>query len=316
MAINPLPFLQNMPDPGQAFMQSFDVARQQRDQQVQEQSRQAQYQQFLQRIRQDRSPETMAEFALAFPEQSKAVQEAFAPLEKAEREGRFKYNAQVFSALRGKDTARAKELLQERITAARNTRGREQEAAELEYWLPQIDKDPEGALDALSISMFSDNPDAYKELYGKTGELTGFQKDLAAAGIDPQSEQGVAKARQYAELKVDPIVQMPTPNGGQFIGKQSEYYRMFGGGAPPPEVKRLPRVGEVRNGFMFNGGDPADKSNWVKANPLQSTKAPETNTAGMPASLTMAQYKAIVEVKGKAETDAWMLRNNVQITGQ
>lgn len=312
MAINPLPFLQAMPDPGQAFLQSFQAARQQR----QEQSRQAQLQQWMQRIRADRSPETMAEFGIAFPEQAKAVQEAFAPLEKAERENRFRYNAQVFSALQGKDTARAKALLEERITAAKNTQGREQEAAELEYWLPQIDKDPEGALTALSTSMYFDNPEGYKTLYGSANDLTGFQKDLAAAGIDPQSAEGVAKAKQYAELKVDPIVQMPTPTGGQFIGKQSEYYRMFGDGAPPPTVKSVPRVGEVRNGYAFTGGDPADKNNWVKAKPLQNTKAPETDQRGIPSTLTQAQYKAIVDVKGKAETDAWMMRNGVRVVGQ
>ena len=70
--------------------------------------------------------------------------------------------------------------------------------------------------------------------------MTSFQKDLAAGGTNPLSPQGRAKAAKFADLKIDPIVQMPTRDG-QFIGPQSEYYRRYGTkGKPPPE---LPIVG-------------------------------------------------------------------------
>jgi hypothetical protein len=91
---------------------------------------------------------------------------------------------------------------------------------------------------------------------------------------------------------------------------------MFGKGAPPPRIKQPPRIGEVRNGFAFTGGDPGVQSNWVKAKPLQDTKAPELGAGGIPSVLTRAQYDAIVEVKGKGETDAWMLRNGVRLGEQ
>jgi len=261
MAINPLPFLQNMPDPGQAFMQSFDAARQRRDQQAalqaqqaQAQSRQAQYQQWIQRIREDPSPPNMAEFGLAFPDQAKAVQEAFAPLEKAEREGRFKYNAQVFSALRGKDTARAKELLQERITAARNTRGREQEAAELEYWLPQIDKDPEGALSALSTTMYFDNPDAYKELYAKddmkldTSTIKNLVAEMGPEAIGtPEFKQALREERTKITTTL--------PGGGFFSGQADELNRILGGAPMPSNVQRGP-IPSPKTAAEFNAVPP------------------------------------------------------------
>lgn len=323
MAINPLPFLQNMPDPGQAFMQSFQAARQQRDQQaalqaqqVQAQTRQAQYQQWVQRLRTDRSPEAMSEFMLAFPEQADAINKAFEPLNDAQKQTQLGLYTQALSALDRGDTETAKQTVQSYLDAARNTPGQEQKVKELEFGLSLLDTNPEAMKTGLANAIFTLDPERYKTIYAKSGELTSFQKDLAAAGIDPQSEQGVAKARQYAELKVDPIVQMPTPTGGQFIGKQSEYYRMFGDGAPPPTVKAVPRVGEVRNGFAFTGGDPGDKNNWVKAKGMQSTKAPETGASGIPSTVTRAQYNAIVEAKGKADTDAWMLRNNVRLVGQ
>lgn len=95
-------------------------------------------------------------------------------------------------------------------------------------------------------------------------EATSFQKDLAAGGIDPNSEEGRRKARQFAELKIDPIVEMETPTGGKFVGRESVYFSLYGGGAEKPTPKELPKVGEVRGGYRFAGGDPSDKSNWIK----------------------------------------------------
>ena len=62
-------------------------------------------------------------------------------------------------------------------------------------------------------------------------EMTSLQKDLQAAGIDLESPKGKALASEYVQNKVDPIVQMETPQGRQFIGPQSEYFRLYGDGA-------------------------------------------------------------------------------------
>lgn len=110
-------------------------------------------------------------------------------------------------------------------------------------------------------------------------EMTSFQKDLAAAGIDPNSEEGRAKARQYAELKIDPIVERETPTGGKFVGRESTYYSLYGGGAEKPQPKVLPKIGEVRGGYRFTGGDPANKSNWVKVEGGQ-TETPSATFQG------------------------------------
>lgn len=322
MAINPLPFIASIPDPGQAFLQSFNAARQQRAQQDQmlaqqqaQQARQQQYAQWVQRLRTDRSPQAMSEFMLQFPEQAEAIKKAFEPIQEAEKQGQIGFYGSVLSALDRGDKAFAKQQAEQMLAAAKNTTGKEQFAKELEYGIELLDSNPDALRDSLASTVFTLDPERYKALYAKD-DMTGFQKDLRAAGIDPNSEEGLAKARQFAELKTDPIVQMPTPTGGQFIGKQSEYYRLFGDGAPPPKVKQPPKVGEVRNGFAFTGGDPGDKNNWVKAKPLQNTKPPEIGANGMPSSISRAQYDAIVEAKGKTETDAWMLRNNVRLLGQ
>lgn len=272
MPVGPYDFSLNMPDPGQAFMQAFQQAQQQRAVQqqqqaklAQEQSRQQRYSQWVHRLRSDRSPETMSEFMLEFPEQSEAISKAFEPMDEAKKQTQLGFYGQALSALDRGDKDAAKQVVQSRLAAARNTIGAEQEVKELEYGLSMIDSNPDALRDSLASTVFTLDPERYKTLYAtRGGEMTGFQKDLIAAGVDPTSEEGRVKAREYVSLKVDPIVQMPTPSGGQFIGRQSEYYRMFGGGAPAPQPKAIPTVGEVKNGYRFNGGDPAKPNNWSK----------------------------------------------------
>jgi hypothetical protein len=123
-----------------------------------------------------------------------------------------------------------------------------------------------------------DGLEIYKELF-KQGKLTSFQQNLRAAGIDENSPEGIEKARQFVDLQIDPIVEMVTPNGEKFVGRESAYFNRFGTNAAAPKVKAPPRVGEVRNGYKFSGGDPADKSNWVKTEGGQ-TGAPSGNFQG------------------------------------
>lgn len=230
MAVGPYDFTVNIPNPGQAFAQSFQMAQQQR----QAASRQQRYAEWINKLRQDRSPESMSQFMLEFPEQAEAITKAFEPMEQARKETQLGFYGQALSALDRGDKEQAKQLVQSRLEAARNTIGAEQEAKELEYGLSMIDSNPDALRDGLATAVFALDPERYKTLYSvKPQEMTGFQKDLVAAGIDPTSDEGKAKAKEFVSLKVDPIVQMPTPDGAQFIGRQSEYNRRFGGASSP-----------------------------------------------------------------------------------
>lgn len=245
MPVGPYDFSLNMPDPGQAFMQAFQQAQQQRAVQqqqqaklAQEQSRQQRYSQWVQRLRSDRSPETMSEFMLEFPEQSEAISKAFEPMDEAKKQTQLGFYVQALSALDRGDKDAANQVVQSRLAAARNTIGAEQEVKELEYGLSMIDSNSDALRDSLASTVFTLDPERYKTMYAtRGGEMTGFQKDLIAAGVDPTSEEGREKAKQFVSLKVDPIVQMPTPDGLQFIGRQSDYDKRYGSsGAPAAKV--------------------------------------------------------------------------------
>jgi len=63
-------------------------------------------------------------------------------------------------------------------------------------------------------------------------EATSFQKNLAAANIDPSSPEGLAMARMYVTNQADPLVEMETPTGEKFVGPRSEYFKKYGDVTP------------------------------------------------------------------------------------
>lgn len=74
---------------------------------------------------------------------------------------------------------------------------------------------------------------------------------LAAAGIDPKSPQGQAIiANNYSH----PIIMGSPEQGFQPIGGQ---FNLPGQGAPPP-----PKPGDVMDGHVYLGGDPASPASW------------------------------------------------------
>jgi hypothetical protein len=204
MAINPLPFLQAMPDPGQAFMDSFQKARTARlaeeqamQKQVAQQQRQQQYAQFVQRLKTDRSPEAMSEFMLEFPEQAEAIKKAYEPINDAIKQTRLNYSTQVYSALERGDASSAQKIAGELLTAARNTPGQEQYAKELEFGLDLMKRSPEEAKVALANTIFTLDPERYKTMYGK-------EKDpfIPVAGIGVFSRRELESALAAEEKGV------------------------------------------------------------------------------------------------------------------
>lgn len=79
---------------------------------------------------------------------------------------------------------------------------------------------------------------AVKRMQGP--ELTAFAKDLRMRNIDVNSPQGQELYMQYIQNKVDPVVEMETPSGQKFIGRESEYFRRYGGKAPATSSGQRP----------------------------------------------------------------------------
>jgi hypothetical protein len=238
MAINPLPFLQAMPDPGQAFMQSFQAARQQRlaqeqamQKQVAQEQRKQQYAQFVQRLKTDRSPETMSEFMLQFPEQADAIKKAYEPINDAIKQTRLNYSTQVYSALERGDTGSAQKIAEGLLAAAKNTPGQEQYAKELQFGLELMQRSPEEAKVALANTIFTLDPERYKTMYASQDMKldTALIKNLVAE-MGPQAV-GTPEFKQALKEERTKVT-VTLPNGGFFSGPAEQLRQMMGGSIP------------------------------------------------------------------------------------
>lgn len=218
MAVNPLPFLANMPDPGQAFLQSFQQARAQRDQKIAQETRQQQYAQWVERMKVDRSPPTLVEFNLAFPEMADAIKKAFEPLDEANKQTQLGFYGQALSALDRGDNDTAKQLVQERLEAAKNTPGQEQQARELEFGLKLIDQNPGALRDSLASTIFTLDSERYKTLYAQKDDRTAFQQDYQFI----KETFGKDAAAEFAQFGRGGVVSIPLGEGkGTYIGPPS-----------------------------------------------------------------------------------------------
>lgn len=285
MAVNPLPFLQNMPDPGQAFLQAFNQARAQRDQKIAQQSRQAQYAQWIERLKVDRSPPTLMEFNLAFPEMADAIKKAFEPLDEASKQARLGYATQALSALERGDAETAKTMANELYTAAKNTPGQEQFAEELKFGIELMDTKPDILKVGLSNGIFNGDQKRYETFYKREKEQPYVV--VPGVGLFLRRDIDAAIAAGDKGSVTDPNVRPKVPQAAiddlrKNPGTAAQFDEVFGPGAAAAALG------------------------------MEGTPAPAEGAT----TLTPEQYRVTVQAMGKAKTDDWMRRNNITVSGQ
>jgi hypothetical protein len=216
------------------------------------------------------TPQKLADLHLKYPALKESLNAYTQTLSDADKRTTTEFATQAFGLNRAGKTEDVLSLFDRYITGA-ETSGRTDIArvmrdAKDTYSKIEDQNAREGLIGSVLAGTGKDGLDLYDKIWNASGanEQTTFQKDLAAGGIDPESEEGRKKARQFAELKIDPIVEMETPSGEKFVGRESVYFSLYGINAEKPQAKTLPKVGDVRGGYQFTGGDPADKSNWIK----------------------------------------------------
>jgi hypothetical protein len=260
------PYNYNIASPNAAFQDAYafgNAIAAQKAAQVKAAEEKQKAQTALESIAKDRTPENLAKNLLLVPSIKEQVLASESILNEAEKTANNQFRAEVIGLAKGGNIDAAKARLKAQAEGYANTPGKEKEAAAAQALLKTWDINPESVILPMTIQLAESNKDLYKTLFDNT-ELTAFQNNLKAAGIDPKSPEGVAKAKQYVDLQTDPIVEMVTPDNIKFVGPRSEYFRRYGTNAQEPVVKAPPTVGEVRGGFKFNGGNPADKNNWSK----------------------------------------------------
>lgn len=250
--MQPFDYTINAVNPTQAFMQSFQAgnviaqaqaARQQQEAQKQQAMR---LQNALSGLGPNATPADFMGLVQQFPDLAEPLTKQYRTFDDARKNGLFSAGERAFMLLRpGADGAinvdSAVASLEESAAAFENS-GQPDIAKQLRDSAKAARINPGAARTALGTMLAFADPDKFKKVGDALGqgELTGFQKDLAASGVDPNSPEGKELAKRYVQNRVDPIVTMETPSGAQFIGPMSEYQRRYGASGAAP--KRLPTI--------------------------------------------------------------------------
>lgn len=248
----PDPFKYTIASPMESFQKSYAFGQEmtqqdaERAKQAAAQQRSQQVQGALQSIVTDRSPENIARNLLLFPELKEQITASESVLGEAERKSANSLRAEVISLARAGNVGAARARLEAQAQAYANTPGKEQQARAAQSLLQAFDRNPEAVILPMTIQLAQSDDKLYGSLFG-AGEATAFQKNLAAAGIDPNSDRGRQLAEQFAVNQADPLVEVETPNGGKFVGPRSEYFRRYGANAPAPSTIPAPKSQEEYN---------------------------------------------------------------------
>jgi len=256
------------------------AAQQQAQQQAQLKQQQAlQAQQAMRMVYDNPTPENISRFYMAYPAYKEQFEAARKPLDEAAAADDLDFTARTLSLLSNGKNDDAISLMEQRASSFGNTRGMEKQAEAAKAIVQTAKTDPKAARQLFALKLAAANPKLYETVFGGAG-MTSFQKDLAAAGIDPESPEGKAKAAEYVALKTDPIVEMDTPDGGRFVGRQSDYYARYGGGGQAPASQ-----------------------------PMQQPAQPS-------ARMSEAQYKEIEKVYGVEGAARYIRDNNIEVAGK
>ena len=251
--VQPYNYSLNIRSPGEAFMQGIQMGQAGRAMQAQaeEQRRQADKNRRLNEALAKLGPNARYEDYMAQVSANPDLADILLGQQKtfgdARKSALFNAGEEAFMLLRpdatgviSPDAAIAK--LEERAVAFENS-GQADIAKQLRDSAQGIKINPAAARNTLGTMLAFSDADKFKKINDAIGQsdFTSFQKNLVAAGIDPNSERGRKLAEDFAINQADPLVEMETPSGGKFVGPRSEYYRLYGPDAVNPAVIPSPK---------------------------------------------------------------------------
>jgi len=176
-----------------------------------------------------------------YPMFAKPISEQYNAMDEMTRKPVFDAGLRGYAALRGGDAASAARVWRETGTAFANS-NKPELAKQFTDLADIAEKDPSAADIMSSAFLAGTDGKRFKE-FGEVmgqGSRTTFQKDLVAAGIDPESPEGKQLSQQFVKNRADPIVEMETRSGGRFVGPRSEYIKRYA--SEPTNAVRLPIV--------------------------------------------------------------------------
>lgn len=125
--------------------------------------------------------------------------------------------------------------------------------------------------------------------------------------LDPKAGQFAVRSLFQS---LDPDGYKALADGGDPLDKQYALdVKLYG----PEEATRLRYAQRMASGTVSASGPAGTVFKWMGDGTPTNVPPPAMRQDGNPEALTPEQYDAIVEVKGRAETDAYLKRNNIPV---
>ena len=124
--------------------------------------------QAMQMVYDNPTPENLSKFYMAYPAYREQFEAARQPLTDAAKADDLDFSSRTLALLTNGATEEANALMQARVTALKNTPGREEEAARTEAVAQMIAKEPQAGKTLLSMKMAAIDPKLYETVFGKT----------------------------------------------------------------------------------------------------------------------------------------------------
>jgi hypothetical protein len=260
--VQPYNYSLNIGSPFEAFTQGMQIggAARAAEQQAAEQARATDQRSRLNRAMSSLGPDAnyadYMEQVRANPDLAEVLLGQQQQFTAARRNALFNVGSEAFSLLRPSldgsiDPERAAAVLETNALAFENS-GEADVAKQLRDAAQGIRLNPATGRTVLGTMLAFSDPERFRSISQAMGgeqEMTTFQKDLLAAGIDPNSQLGRDLSRQYVEGRADPIVEIVTPDGtGIYRGPFSEYSRRYGtanvgaSDTPPAQAPAGPQI--------------------------------------------------------------------------
>lgn len=243
------PFDYTIASPQAAFQASYAfgqqiAAQKAAQQQAQQQAMEAQQaRQAMQMVYDNPTPENISKFYMAYPAYKEQFEAARQPLTDAAKADDLDFSSRTLALLTNGATEEASALMQARVTALRNTPGREEEAARTEAVAQMIAKEPQAGKALLGMKMAAIDPKLYETMFGKTEKP---YEAVAGVGIflKRDIEKAIAAGDDNATVPVRPegAIAVNPKTGQKLIVKNGKLVPMGGGS------------GNATGGFPAAGG--------------------------------------------------------------
>jgi len=263
------------------------------------------------RAAQSADPKAIGNLMVSFPEFADQIKPGWQALSEDARRRNLTQTGSVFMRAKNGDAKGAAAMLRQRYEADVAAGQADETTKELIDAFESGDPTKvQQATATVGMILASDDPSKFAETYGKlfpSDDKSPFAKEYN----DRVRLFGKAKADQWAATQDEKFI--PVQAGGSVFRATDLMPPAMGGGivATPEQQAESERARAMfPNAPEFatdnqRGGDPSTGKGGVPA--------PALGSNGLPSTLTPQQYQAIVNVKGKAATDAYLSQNGIVV---